>query len=380
MNAVTQPSWHLAKAVRITFLLATFQTAAMVYLSVSALGYGDFPQLHDSAQAYLNGRGLYSGPPTLQGTNNLNPPHLALLMSPLGALSLPAAAAVMWLAILGAAALFASAATRAFQRPASAMVLAFVLASAANSIAVSLINVAWLLAAATAWAWIWQREGRTRRAALTIGCLAAFKVFFLIFLPYWLWRRQWRSVAWCIASMVAIFAAGVLLAGWHSYGDWIAALQHGSPLTSDRPLDASWHSVVTRLPLTTSAARVLWLAGSALVAGASGWYLRRPRDVDAEWAVILTAMLVLSPLGWMYYALIPALPLAAVLIARPPTMWVRMVIAGALLPPAAIILFADSLPGIVLPAVVNSTYALTLVAAWLTLMIGGRIPRPPLTV
>jgi len=105
-------------------IVGVFHTAAMVWIAVSALGYGDFPQLHDSAKALLAGRDLYTTPPTIQGTKNLNPPHLARLMAPLGAMSLPSAAFVIWGIIVMAAIVYAAAIGRTISSPRGYMVFA----------------------------------------------------------------------------------------------------------------------------------------------------------------------------------------------------------------------------------------------------------------
>ena len=73
---------QVPRSARLLLIVGVFHTAAMVWIAVSALGYGDFPQLHDSAKALLTGGDLYVTGPTIQGTKNLNPPHLAILMSP----------------------------------------------------------------------------------------------------------------------------------------------------------------------------------------------------------------------------------------------------------------------------------------------------------
>ena len=375
---------QVPRSARLMLIVGVFHTAAMVWIAVSALGYGDFPQLHDSAKALLAGSDLYTTPPTIQGTKNLNPPHLAILMAPLGAMSLPSAAFVMWGIIVMAAIVYAAAIGRTISSPKGYMLFAIILASAASGVAVSLINLAWPLAAATAWAWVWQREGRRRRSAIAIGCLASFKVFYLIFVPYWLWRRDFASAIWSVAALCAVLTTGLLIVGFAPYSEWLAVLQNGSPLLSDRPLDASWHSVVTRLPLDHSSALAVWLTGCAAGAAASWRRLRQEANVDVHWALILTAMIILSPLGWVYYALIPALPAALVLL-RYRSSWVMPAIAVcSIVPPAAVVLTGLQMHHWIPSAIANSFYALTIMGAWLalvagrpdSLVVGDRVAQP----
>jgi hypothetical protein len=370
---------QVPRAARLLLIVGVFHTVMMVWISASALAYGDFPQLHASARAALTGGDLYATGPTIQHTKNLNPPHLALVMAPLGALSVPTAAFVMWGVLLMAAVVYAAAIARTFSFPQGHTVFGVVLSSAASGVAVSLINVAWPLAAATAWAWVWQREGRRRRSAIAIGCLASFKLFYLIFVSYWLWRRDFASALWAVAGLCAVTAAGMLIVGFEPYSEWISALREGSPLLSDRPLDASWHSVVTRLALDNRSALGLWIAGCAAGVLISWWRLRRETDDDVHWAVVLTAMIIFSPLGWIYYALIPALPLALVLIRHQSVRVLATLAACWLVPPVAVVWAASQARHGIGSAMANSFYALTLVGTWLTILAsnaGARSSSP----
>lgn len=375
---------HAPRLARLLLIVGIFHTAAMVWIAVSALGYGDFPQLHDSARALLAGTDLYVTGPTIQGTKNLNPPHLAILMAPLGALSLPIAAFVMWGIILMAASVYAAAIARTISSPKGYFVFAVVLASAASGVAISLINLAWPLAAATAWAWIWQREGRLRRSALAIGCLASFKVFYLLFVPYWLWRRDFTSALWSVAAFCAVIGTGFLIVGFAPYSEWLTVLRNGSPLSIDRPLDASWHSVVTRLPLDHGSALVVWITGCAVGVAATWRRLRHESDTDVHWALVLTVMIILSPLGWVYYALIPALPAARVLLKSRSTWVMPTIAAGSTVPPAVVVLTALRMHHWIPSAIASSFYALTMMGVWLalvagradSLIVGERVAQP----
>lgn len=361
LNDVPRPA-------RLLLLVGGFYTAAMMWISVSALGYGDFPQLHASAQAFVAGRDLYATGPTIQGTSNLNPPHLAILMAPLGALSLPWAAVAMSALILMAAGMYAAAAARAIPTPDRYTALGVISVSAASAVAVSLINVAWPLGAATAWAWVWRREGLKRRSALVIGCLASFKLFFLLFVPYWAWRRDFVSITYGAIAFCAVIAAGASIVGLGPYLEWVSVLQHGSPLLSVRPLDASWHSIVTRLPVDSRSALAVWLTGSVVAVAVSWWRLRRETDIDLQWALLLTAMIILSPLGWVYYTLIPALPVAAVML-RSQSKWVTVLMAAcAIVPPILVVSVASQMQQGMFSAIANSFYALSAIGVWLALM------------
>jgi hypothetical protein len=316
----------------------------------------------------LTGEDIYlSGAVTLQGTRNLNPPHLVLLMTPLALLPLGAAAAAMWVILLGAIVLFAIAVFQNFPPRAGWIVFAIILISSASTVAISLINIGWPLAAATAWAYTWFRAGYVRRAVITAGCLASLKLFYLVFLPYWIWRRDWKAAAWFTATFCAVFTIGILVLGWQPYATWIGVLNTGSPLSSDRPMDASWHSIATRLLGAGSPAQWTWMTGAAVIVLATWWRLRSSRGDASDWALLLTAMLVISPLGWVYYVLIPALPATAVMLERHQSTSLKLIAVGLAVPPAIVVLIADRVPGSLGPAVINSIYAIALACAWFIL-------------
>jgi hypothetical protein len=81
-------------------------------------------------------------------------------------------------------------------------------------------------------------------------------------------------------------------------------------------------------------------------------------------------MLVVSPLGWVYYVLIPALPAAAVMLERQQRVAMKLIAIGLAVPPALVVLLAERAPGAFVPALLNSLYGMTLLCAWLVLTVG----------
>jgi hypothetical protein len=315
---------------------------------------------------------MYVTSTTLQGTMNLNPPHVILLMSPLGALRLSTAAYAMWGITLGAAIGFAFAVFRNFDRTLGWIVLTVILVSSASTVAVSLINVAWPLAAVTAWAYTWYRTGYVRRAVIALGCIATVKLFYLVFVPYWFWRKDWNALKWFAAALTSVFLGGVFALGWKPYVTWFMALRHGSPLSDTRPLDASWHSIVTRLLDGGIFAQWAWILGVAFVITGTWFALRRSSQSVADWGVLLTAMLVISPLGWVYYVLIPSVPVVAVLLERRQVIALRLIATAFAVPPVAVVLTADKMSSALASAVINSFYGITLLFVWCVLVTGLR--------
>jgi hypothetical protein len=95
-----------------------------------------------------------------------------------------------------------------------------------------------------------------------------------------------------------------------------------------------------------------------------------------DWALLLTAMLVISPLGWVYYTLIPALPVTAVMLQRRQHIPLKMIAAGFAAPPVLVVLLSDWSPNAAVSAIIQSTYGIALTFAWLVLAKGHRALEP----
>ena len=299
--------------------------------------FRDFAIIHDSARAAVTGANPYDLAP---GDDNLNPPHVILLTLPLGWLSITSAAIVMWSLI----ALSIAALTVRVARVVSAdvAIAATVIALAAGPImtSVRLINFGWPLALGVTLAWVWLREGRYTRSGLLIGFLAASKLFLFILVAHLAWRKQWRALLWATVGSIATLSIGVLWFGIEATSTWLTvqsthlddlghlpmnmsllgALKRGFAPTPETPYSAliDWPGLVVPV----------WIALSAGLAGVFWWRYRRSTDLDAEWAWLLMAALLISPLGWGYYLPMALGPLTAVLSRRSMTPALGLGIAG----------------------------------------------------
>jgi hypothetical protein len=164
--------------------------------------------------------------------------------------------------------------------------------------------------------WITARNGRDALAGMS------FKIFVGLFLLFFLVRRRWRLLFWFIGTFTLLSLLPVWFFGIDAYKNYIAIL------SSVTWYAASWNAsflgfftrifggsenvplfnlpaVAQTLTRLCSGLFMLWLAWVA-------WPRAQESSLerfDLGFALTITGMLLISPLGWMYYfptLLIPA--------------------------------------------------------------------------
>jgi hypothetical protein len=135
----------------------------------------------------------------------------------------------------------------------------------------------------------------------------------------------------------------------NGYRSWLAAL--GQISWSAHVANASLLGLLTRTlsttpeilhatPIVDRPALVppLWTAGIVLIAALGVRALVATKNLDRAWAVLLVGSLLVSPLGWVYYATMFTGPLLAVAMAS--GRWTRITIAAGygclLVPPVGV--------------------------------------------
>jgi hypothetical protein len=310
-------------------VVGTAVCGLMVWVALSSGLYSDFAVFYDSARALREGRDLYFSALTKAGWRNMNPPHFIMLMAPLASLPMREALIVWWIitamAMAGCVVLW----QRALPQGWAVALLALLLASAAGYLNVRAGNQTWVTAFAVTWAWMAWRSKQYRRAACVLGLMASIKPFLLIMLPYFCWRRRPRAVVAFLGGIAAACAVGLVVCGPAAYVSWFRSLSEqtwqGQALSMSilggitRALDTPHdHAPVSVLPQVIVPS---WLVASAVIATVLWWKLRTHEDADRDFAAILTAMLLVTPAGWVYYVPIAAGPLAAALASSRTTSW-----------------------------------------------------------
>ncbi len=172
--------------------------------------------------------------------------------------------------------------------------------------------------------WRWTRNGHDGAAGLVLGVAAGVKLFVALPVLYFLLRRRWRLTACAAVAGVATLVIGLIAAGPDAYRSYFASA--GSVTWYAASWNASLMGFFTRflggsenVPLVEAP----WLAHGlayglslAMVAGLAWLAWPRPGQSAAVgelgYGLALALMLLISPLGWMYYfpAQLPALLIA----------------------------------------------------------------------
>ncbi len=286
---------------------------------------GDYDLGRELGRRLLAGEPLYAG-----GLHYPYAPSSALVFAPL-ALTAPDTGFVLrYLAALGALgfvlhslAVAGSAGPRALPRALATLALGshYVLRDLADA-GPHLIELAILTAALRA-----AIAGRAWISGLGLGLAAAFKATAAIFLPFLLWRREWRLAATAGIALVCWSGAPALWMGPSSWLDherqWASVSLRsaiGAPIAGARESEARVENQALRPALERvlgglglSAVGPLAGLGAAVLVAAFAAATRagaRESDADAwlrDWASVLVLSLLLAPVAWVQH-LVLALP------------------------------------------------------------------------
>jgi hypothetical protein len=333
------PLQGAAAAVLLALIAAVLSGHAGVFRYTLTHDAQDFGVFLASARHDLAGRSLYSLQPRASATGprtaplNLNLPHTMALLRPLARLS-DGAALLTWMSLglaLGLAASIASVAALGWRlRLLPALLVALYLVAWAPSAAVtSTAQITFYVTAPVVAGWLSYRQRRSVAAGAWIGLAAAVKPFLLVFAPYFLVRRDHRALTAMLSVLGAVAAIGLAMYGPAAYAEWLRQLP--AVTWSAHFLNASLLGVIQRLigrsghaTLASAPGLVAPLfAALALAVGLVTFRaVRRParnaRQIDGDWAAVLLASLLMSPLGWNYYLWIAVWPVAAVIAAVRP--------------------------------------------------------------
>jgi alpha-1,2-mannosyltransferase len=161
-------------------------------------------------------------------------------------------------------------------------------------------------------AYVLHRKGRRFGSGIAIGVAAMAKFLPLIFLPYFVLKRNWRAFFGSLAVIVPIAIATQLVLGWQNSGIF-GQLKEGSFLRVDE--NQSLSGMILRILDWTHApldgAMASRIAILTALAALSVLYLKTRMCTvaeDLEWWGLAVAMILLPPHNQNYYAifLLPA--------------------------------------------------------------------------
>jgi hypothetical protein len=301
----------------------------------------DFCRMYYTAHAFWQGEDMYgrnpATPAKLDEDNsidlwNLNPPHFHLLLLPLGALPPEAALACWWamnfLCLCLCLRWIVREAGLELTPRARQLGLVALLGFSGTSTMILTSQLSLVLLIPITLAWIAARRGRWFRCGLWLGIALSVKPFLLLLLPYLVARRRWSAVLGCAGSALLCFALGFLVFGLESHLSWYRGL-NVAVTWAWLPLNASLggmlHRTFTENLYFTHAATLsahdlrmltIGLSGmAALLTVIFAWRDRSPLEVDRSFALLLTASVMLCPLGWAYYFWLPLGPTLALVTA-----------------------------------------------------------------
>jgi hypothetical protein len=332
---------------RTAFLVVPLAAACIVlaawnltyaYVVMTTLHFNDFGKFYYSAVAFREGRDLYApSPATLVPVArpgqpaqtkeflNMNPPHFHLLVLPLAGLK-PSSALAIW-AIASLASLVATlklvgrALAIRLTPVQQALALLGFLGFAGTTTVLLTGQLSFLLLLPVTLAWLEARRGRWGRAAIYLGVAMSVKMFLALFVPFLVVWGRWRAALAACAATAAAFALGLVVFGVEAHRRWLQTLaqidwewaaMNGSVLgVLRRALAASPY--YEPLAIAHGLVGPLWLAATVVIVAITfvATSERDERGVDRRFAAVLVASLLISPLGWVYYAWLPLGPVLA---------------------------------------------------------------------
>lgn len=322
---ITYPRRHATPTwVKAALVVAAGWTYWRWLIAVCAtVHFNDFGKFYYGIRAWLAGGSLYALSPASyigdlpQPLTNLNPPHAMLLVWPVSLLPIVAAFAV-WMFLNGAGMAWSAmlVARGTGWRP-GFWPLVVLLMGAPTAGWLITGQLTGLLALPLALAWRHWRSGRELQGGRWFGLVLSVKPFLGLFLLWLIWRRDWRAVKGILIGSSAAVAAGMLVFGPYSYLEWAHSTAAVSWIWA--PLNASVLGILTRAfgvtPYSEPMAAAPWLVNplwAISVLSILVVLVRRLRSasIDDAWFLLMSAALLISPLGWVYYLwwLLPGLP------------------------------------------------------------------------
>ncbi len=339
MAAASEPDPLLA---RVLLLVGSVALLGNLWLAGSLVAdphKNDFGRMYYSAVWWWDGHDMYARTPAVPSRPveghevdlwNLNPPHFHLVLLPLARLPINAALGV-WAILnglcLGAALRWIIGEVHLDPTPETGIgALLCLLGSAAMSAVIVTGQLSFLLLVPVTLAWRAARHEHWPAAGAWLGLALSIKPFLLLFVPYLLLRRRWRALGAMAAVVAACFAGGLLVFGVANHVSWCEKLQVADGW-SWLPMNASLLGMLDRtftsnlvftplLDLSPGVVRLAWLLLAGIIGVftlAAAGFDDTPEAVDRGFGLLLLGVLLLSPLGWLYYvwfAMGPVLALA----------------------------------------------------------------------
>lgn len=327
--------WLASMSYIVIMAVLVLWNASLVYVMATQLNMNDFGKFYYSIVAFLEGRAMYGPNPgtflqvtPLMGQHfwNLNPPHFHWLLLPLGFWS-PSIALALWgamnlIAFIVSLRLIGQELQIDPTRWQARWIVSGLLAFAGTGALLVTGQLSCLLLLPITWAWICARKGRWNRAGIWLGLASSIKPFLLIMVPYFLLHRKIRPAIWCCTFWMLPYVGGFIGFGQDVYRQWIdrLLLVDWSWASMNASLHGLLHrtfhenpsfAIVVEFP---NAFVTIWLIVSTavvLIALAATARDDSTEAVDRAFAFLILSVILVFPLGWIYYLILPLGPLTA---------------------------------------------------------------------
>lgn len=311
--------------------------------------YSDFGKFYHSQQFFIQGKNIYapvyfvknklststhatkakpmSSKPVELGSN-LNPPFFTLISFPLAYLSYPHAL-LLWTLIsiisgaLGILLLQQKLDSHGFSIFCALLLLMALFGYFPSFVSLQFGQVSLLLIPLLVCGWRAARDGKAIRAAIFLGITASLKPFIGLFLFYFLMRKEWQGLYAFLATLFSCALIAGFFLGFDSYAAYYHVCQQIKWAASS--WNVSFYGFLLRLTGgIESNAALLRIPGliTYLYPAVAGFFflammqflrpepsIQKDRKVDLDFGIIIVGLLLLSPLGWIYYFPLLCIPL-----------------------------------------------------------------------
>ncbi|HEV2613975.1 MAG TPA: glycosyltransferase family 87 protein [Gammaproteobacteria bacterium] len=295
-----------------------------VLVSGNYFGASDFWKFYNSVLFYFSGQNIYTNAFVVnkassmasiwgQADGNLNPPFFTLLLLPLHYFNYSRAFQIWNMISVVCMFLGAYLALRPFpqwhKNTLPIMALFALYLPTADNIACG--QMASILLVILASVWLLARKNQDISAGLLLGFACAIKLFCGLFLIYFLCLKRVRIVIAALSVFILAFLMAGFVFGFSAYREYYAVL--GEVHWYASTWNASFYGFFTRIFSNTegnvSLLNLPYLANGLTVICSVAlfsylirfWRKQSPQQFDLGFSLVIVAMLLLSPLGWIYY-------------------------------------------------------------------------------
>jgi hypothetical protein len=170
-------------------------------------------------------------------------------------------------------------------------------------------------------AWFSARKGRDRISGIMLGIVLSLKIFTGLLIPVFMIQRRWKLLAWYLGTFIALNLAALFSMGLDDHIeylktissiDWYSATWNTSFMgfftrifggSTSPPLIPfpNIGLLITMLFSTITVITIIWFSTKTK--------FEYPKNLDLIFSLTIVGMLLVSPLGWIYYYVMLIIPL-----------------------------------------------------------------------